>query len=356
MSHLLTKDWSKAGIQPCNGFAWLLLLVLCKPLEARALDQAAAQEEAKRVQDEGSDESLKRSYGNGLQAVNQFFNLNIPGAITYGVKAYGQYRNSEKLDSLKDKSKLNENGMASNGVSGPAASGSIGHTEFVSPYARLGTKFLHEGETAIIAEKIEKLSGISRDKMFQIAAETHSHSRTLDDPGFISWAMKTYRELTAKSPNKNFRDALEKFGDKTEGLIKTGAARGILAQFRQKDSERMPSAKLSESSDGVVEPPAVPGSTEVAEEVADEAGPEPDPNGLGETAGFTSRGVVAVNTPNQRPGFDRLQFDAKDKFFIGLLQAADPARDNGPSIFQKVSQKIRELNERQKLNVVSLAR
>ena len=64
---------------------------------------------------------------------------------------------------------------------------------------------------------------------------------------------------------------------------------------------------------------------------------------------FSPRGVMVDVSPNQRPGFDRIQLDPQDKFFTNLAQAASAgAREQEDTIFRKVS-------DRQYLERVSVA-
>lgn len=331
------------------------------PFIAFATDQTSSQQEARRLNDQGSDDSLDASYGNALQAVGHFYNLNIPGAIQKGVKAYGQYKNSEELDTLRDKNKQLAGSMASVGAGRPEASGITGESQYVSPYARLDRKFLYRGETGKIAEKIEKLSGLSRERMFQMAVDVHTNSKSIDDPEFVSWGMKTYRGLVKQVPNDEFRSALSRFGDLADKMIATGAVEGVLAQFRgaaggkqvlvaSAKPESIPAAAAApvpEISDSI---PSMPPQVAQGETPA---GPErtEDP-----ASSFSARGEVGEVSANQRPGFDRLKLDPEDKFFESLAKEASAARAvPEDTIFRTVSRKIREVSDRQYLERMSVA-
>jgi hypothetical protein len=317
--------------------AALAVAILGSASLVHALDQTTAQQEAKRLNSRASDDSLESSYGNGLRAVNQFYNLNVPGAISSGMKAYGQYRNSGKLDALKEKNQELAGAMGSGG--GASAGKKTG--EYVSPYSRLDPGFLREGETGEIAAKIERLSGVSRETLFQGAVALHERSKSISDPGFISWGIKTFRDVVAKAPNKEFRETLQKFGDKAEGMVKSGAAQSVLAQFKEQDSgtgpAQMVADKPEEERSGNAAPAEAP-PKEADEPVA--ASAEED-----SPTAFSSRGAMAESS-QQRPGFDRIQFDEKDQFIKNLIQAAR-APANDASLFEMVSKKIREVNERQ---------
>lgn len=344
--------------QSYKTLAGLCLVVSVLPLAANGTDQTTAQQEARRLNDQGSDDSLEASYGNALHAVDNFFALNIPGAIKHGVKAYGQYRNSEKLENLRDKNKALAGSMSSVGAGRPEASGITGTGQYVSPYHHLDRKFLREGPNAEIAARIERLSGISREKMFQMAVETHTNSKSLADPDFVPWGMRTFRELTGKAPNEDFRAALNKFGDKVEALIFTGAVRGVLAQFRGVESgevaatmvagagPRIEAGKIENGAEMSMAPAeAIPPAEPSHEEARSE-----DPNSV-----FTARGVVGEVSRHQRPGFDRLQLDEQDPFFAEIARNTDEAPEAEASIFKVVSRKIQEMSYRQSLVRLNVA-
>lgn len=357
------RGFNKNSYKQSYKAALAALALFAAPFECLATDQTAAQEEARRLNNQGSDDSLDASYGNALQALGHFYSLNIPGAIQKGVKAYGQYKNSEELEDLRDKNKRLAGSMSSVGAGRPEASGITGESKYVSPYARLDRKFLHQGETGKIAEKIEKLSGIPRDKMFQMAVDVHTNSKTIDDPEFVSWSMKTYRGLVKQVPNEDFRSALTKFGDMADKVIATGAVEGVLAQFRKAGGEKqvmvaevkplsMPPTETKDL------PPTEAAPTETSPtppQVAGDTPPGPerteDP-----ASSFSPRGVVGEVSANQRPGFDRLQLDPQDKFFVNLAKEASAARrEQEDTIFRKVSRKIREVSDRQYLEQQSVA-
>ncbi|MGZ3653471.1 MAG: hypothetical protein ACXWSC_20070, partial [Bdellovibrionota bacterium] len=196
--------------------ACLLCALFCVGAASAWGDQTTAQEDAQRIHDNGSNNSLNESYGNALHALDNFYQLNLPGAISHGIKAYGQYRNSQTMDNLRDKNHQNAGMMGSVGSNGVSDSSVTGDSKFISPYARLDTKFLYEGSTGEVAAKLERLSGLSRAQMFKMAVDLHTNSKSASDPDFIPWAMKSYKDLVAKVPDDNFRAGLEAFGNIAE--------------------------------------------------------------------------------------------------------------------------------------------
>jgi hypothetical protein len=337
------------GIQRQIPRALLLALWagLLAPSAAEALDQTAAQDEAKRIHDQGSDDSLHESYGNALHAVHNFFQLNLPGAVSYGLKAYGQYRNSNQLDALRDRNAHLAGSMASAGAPPSGASAVTGGT-YVSPYQRLDTKFLYEGSTGVVAAKLEKLSGLSRERMFHMAVDLHARSKSLSDPDFAPWALKSYRELTAKVPNEEFRDKLTRFGDLAEKAVRSGFAQTVLAQFQAVDKGSAPTMVAGPAPAAPEEKAldAAPADPAPARSVAAVAAAKDD-TGLSESLRFSARGSATTGVDRSKRGLDRLEFEPVDGFLGDLMHARGDEGEG--SLFRVVSAKIREVSGRQNL-------
>ena len=317
------------------------LALVCS--SARA-DQTSAQQDAQKTHDNGSNDSLNSSYGNALNALGNFYELNIPGAISHGVKAYGQYRNSQTMDDLRDKNQRLAGSMATAGSGGQSASSVTGGDAYVSPYARLDTKFLHEGATGEVAAKIEKLSGLSRDDMFRMAVNVHANSKSPTDPNFIPWAMSTYKGLVEKVPNPDFRAGLESFGKVMEKGIGTGMAQSLLAKVTGGAGES-PATMVAQADDAA----RAPATADVEQVTAADSAqpPKKDETALGPSLGFTERGTATTGLNANLLGLDRLSGEPVDGFLGDAMKHAGD--DNAPSIFQTVSGKIKELSVRQRL-------
>jgi hypothetical protein len=325
----------------------LLVLAAMALLSAHAAraDQTSAQQDAQKTHDGGSSDSLNSSYGNALSALGNFYELNIPGAVSNGVKAYGQYRNSQTMDDLRDRNQHLAGTMATVGNGGEAASTVTGSAAYVSPYARLDTKFLHEGATGEVAGRIEKLSGMSRDQMFKMAVDVHTNSKSPTDPNFIPWAMSTYNGLIAKIPNENFRAGLNAFGKVMEKGIGTGMAQGLLSKVTGASGE--PTTMVAGAED-FARAPASAVAVEPSSPMAVAEGRLSKEEGTLESSlGFTDRGSVTTGINKSLLGLDRIGVDPVDGFLGDAMRRAGD--DNGPSIFQTVSGKLKELSLRQHL-------
>ncbi|MGZ3695066.1 MAG: hypothetical protein ACXWQO_13010, partial [Bdellovibrionota bacterium] len=113
------------GFMPLGILAILLLF----PTKAFSYSQAESQQNAVTTNHHGSDDDQDLAYRNAMKAFMNLAALNIPGAISKGYEAYGNYTNSEKLDDLEARTKHLRNNMdsaggsiigATSGVSGSA--------------------------------------------------------------------------------------------------------------------------------------------------------------------------------------------------------------------------------------------
>jgi|GEM_PF-6347253 len=329
---------------------------------ALAIDQTEAQEQARRTHDDGSDDSLRDSYKNALHAVGNFYQLNIPGAISYGVKAYGQYRNSYELDELTAKNRRLGTRMSSAGAQvmlggkeselpfsrpGPELEPAKVNGVAGSPFLRIDPAFLREGDTAEIAEKLEKITGLPREKMFKMAADLHSKNlqRSITDPDSVSWARKAYLDFAEKAPNPEFKETVAK----ADSLVSVSLAQQVLAQF-QKLREATPSTMLAMAENTVPVPVAAADAPVPSTE-------ERDPADIGDKTQFQSKETAGQAVNKSLLGLDRLKFDPIDGYMGELVKTATrvPSENKADgiadgSIFQQVSARIRAVNSAQNLD------
>lgn len=315
----------------------LLLLALATLAGAAdsspALNQTEAQRAAEQTQNRGSDDSLESSYGNALNALDSISHLNLPGAVKSGWKAYGQYRNSQTMDDLQARGQANANQMGGGQAPAPAKAGKA----YVSPYERLDRKFLRQGETAKVAARLEAYTGISREKMFRMAVEIHSKSKSINDPGFVSWAMGSYQDTVKNIPNPDARATFEKFGETVSGMIKSGETDAILKKFRSRDAAPAapapaPSLAAIPEAAGPAAPPAAENPAE-APASAETAAPSP---GLDKINPFDAPGAVVRGSADM----EKLKYEPVTGYLGGLMQMAGGGEAD--SLFLRVSRKIRQ--------------
>lgn len=328
------------------------ILILCSvvascPASTWALDQAESQKAANQINNQGSDDSLKGSVNNGLKAADSLYSLDFPSAISHGVKAYGQYRNSEQLDTLKEK---NEKLKASLGAVG--SSGVSGATEnksgaYVSPYQRLDRKFLYEGETGQLAAKAEKIFGMSRDSLYQHAVNIHTNSKSIFDPDFIPWASKTYRGLVEQATDPELKAKLGKIGDKGEALAKTGVGLQMIAKAWSLFGSGEAASTISEKANdagAVAQTNFVVSPT--GNETAGASGGE-----SGSAPAASSATPATAESPTYKPGFERVALDPVDPFLGKLMKESE--NNQSLTIFQQVSNKIRDVSVKQRMQSVA---
>ena len=183
------------------------------------VDQKNAQHLNAFTNAKGSDDSIDEATRNAMKAFMNLAALNIPGAISKGYQAYGNYLNSEKMDDLEARSKVNRNIMSSIGSGmgpGGGATGILGDKVVNSDvtgnkkiYSQMDMSFLHKGETAEVAAEFEKKSGMKREDFFKHMAAGLDSRPTWDDPQLMQKLEGHFNNFKNAVPNKEFRDGLE---------------------------------------------------------------------------------------------------------------------------------------------------
>lgn len=313
---------------------FLLAITGALPAFAEPVNQTNAQELAKKINDTGSDDSIKGSMSNGMRALTNLYDLNIPGAIRNGVKAYGQYKNSEELDKLKEKNEALESKMAS----GAKVTTAKAQKPYVSPFARLPKNFLYEGEAGKLAEQIETLSGISRAELYKTAVSIHTNAKSVSDPQFVPWAMKAFADFANSVPNEEFRESLLKAHGLAERLLENGTASAVIAKYQNMDEgevkKTLATPVIPAKAAVAASPPKSSPAIVAPDPVAVAASPEPPalviPSGENK------------DLPTSQGGIHQLH--AKDVFLDNLINTAVNTKEAEVSLFQAVSAKIRQLS------------
>lgn len=330
----------------------LTAFAFCAPLQALGADpnQAEAQRLAERLNNRGSSDSIDAATTNGITALNNLASLNIPGAITFGYKAYGEYLNSNELDDLERKTAKNKNIMSS--VAAGAVSNADTKAQAVNqsasglsgtPLSRMDPSALYKGELGAAAELFEKKSGMKREQLLAELQEVEANGLSFSDPQLVPKLYSRYKSFMAKIPNKDFKENLEKL----EGLVPRPMQEQILGRLQERYNEKNPQAgsKIAESifaapAEGT--PPIVAAARTEEKSVADRA---------------PASAADSVNAPSNTSGAEQAVNPAvaKDKpgFFIGLGQVADVSLDGflksssmeseSMSIFARVSTRYRAL-------------
>jgi hypothetical protein len=227
----------------------LLSLFFSSPSHSNALNQNAANEAAARTQRRGSDQSMVASNNSAMRAVMNLATLNIPGAFSNGYRAYGEYINSEKLDSLearnlKEQSKYTTLGVKRNtpnsGGPGslPSGSGGSSAVKALAPsaqapnaggttFSRLDPSFLYEGETDGVAAEFEKKSGMKRETFLKHIASATDSDIHWNDPNLMAKLEARFQAFVADVPNPEFRSGLQR----AASLFPSGARIEVLQKL-----------------------------------------------------------------------------------------------------------------------------
>lgn len=200
----------------------MLLLSFAFSLPAFSFDQSTAMTTTAEVQRQGSDESMQHSEMNAMTAVMNLATLNVPGAISHGYKAYGQYRNSKDLDSTADYNDANSANLSSGaGSSSKAASGPTSTT-----FSRLNTDYQRKGEYDRVASEFEQRSGMSREAFHKFMGQATDNPLSMRDPQLLDKLVGRFEGFAAQIPNAEFRKNIER----GINLVPQSARDGILAK------------------------------------------------------------------------------------------------------------------------------
>lgn len=323
---------------------------------ADAVTQAGSQQNAANVNHQGSDDDMDEATRNAMKAFMNLAALNIPGAISKGYEAYGNYINSEKLDDLEARTKKLKNTMTSITASGALNGGSLANagaiadrkasgvtgtanSRTLTTLSRLDPSFLYKGETAAVAEEFEKRSGMKRDEFFRHLSAATDAQYTFDDPSLQSKLEQRFQAFKERIPNQEFRAGLERAESMVPNAIRTKMLGEAMAFYKN--------AWGSSGSTVATAPPAPILPEAGAMAASNTAAPTPS------TAASSSDVKSAQRAPASAPSVEKEGFyPQKMGFYIGLkddpnalnayFQNANLPSDDD-SIFKVVSLKYRKL-------------
>ncbi|MGZ3692852.1 MAG: hypothetical protein ACXWQO_01290 [Bdellovibrionota bacterium] len=325
-----------------TALACLALSATRPALAQTSVNQTTSQEAAKKLNDSGSDDSIKGAVTNGMRALTNLNDLNIPGAIHNGLKAYGQYRNSEELDKLKNKNQDLKSRM------GSGISATDKNITYVSPFARLPKNFLYEGEAGKLAAQVEKMSGVSRGELLTKVTNMEARSKREPDSSWVSWTLKSTGEFADSMPNKNFREALQKAHSLAANVVENGTLKSLIAKF-QGSSESEAKAALAAAAKPSANSAGAVHSKNSESKANSSASPASSPKAITGTSLAATSSPPAKSIPTSDGGIHQLE--TKDAFMDQLVNTAVNTKEaTPPSIFEIVSEKIRQLDARQGLS------
>lgn len=297
-------------------------------------NQNTAQQEAEELNRIASDKSMENSTVYAMQALMDLSATNIPSAVKNGVSAYGKYRNSQGLDRVGDQTFINSVGMSS------AGGGAVKKTE--TTFRRLNPSFLYKGDAAKVASEFERLSGMKREIFLKEMGSISENKISKKDPQLVDKVLSKFETFTAKIPNQEFRANIEKSIHMVPQTVRTGLIANAVSKFANLFSAMNSSGTGSNL--GTTVSTATPQDTKnrLPSSAAESQ------SALNSTAtNANDMNSSAVEQPKEEPSLRYAIGEDVPKAAKGALgnvvQAAISSQEEGVTIFQQVSRKIRKL-------------
>jgi hypothetical protein len=329
----------------------LTCLVAVVSVNARAEPtQQEALIEAQKLNKAASDTSLQHSTTSAMKALTLLSQSNRPGAISNGYQAYGQYRNSEDLDTLRLKNAISTLKMDSISSGLPSHEGWTPPplSDFETSYKRVGSKFLHEGEAGKVAEEFEKLSGMKREDFLKHMIRASENKIYPDDPQLVDKVLGRLEGFVKEIPNPEFRGKIQKEIASVPQTVRTGFVSKAVGKFASlfagaKSGTSDIALLAKENNDSETKSAASP----AAASTTSEAAPTPDsasPPSLARNLASDPMGVVDSGFR----GVEKEKWDGGDPLGSVLQTAVDEQKEE--SIFRQISKRYRILLPRLSLN------
>lgn len=319
-------------------FAFKILpaILLSFVLSARAdiSTQKGAQETAKAGNNTASDRSMHGATDHAMLALMNLASLNIGGAVMNGLTAYGHYNNSESLDELAAKNKVNAGSLSSlgNNVGGSATTSQGPEGADATTFRRLDKAFLYQGKTNEIAGEFEKRTGMEREKFLDALAAISESKLAPDDPMVAEKAIGRFRAFVDTVPNPEFKAGLNKAIDLVpetfqKGLVAKAISKAINIMADVNDPAGVPEAQLAGEEKMA---PAEGARNLAAAQPAAEAPPQ--------TAAPSEEAKIHVAEQNLFINMDPSEAPLKEVYGLDPNAAAEDR-----SIFAMVTHRYREL-------------
>ena len=315
--------------------------------------QEEAFHEAAVMQKAASDASLQNATVSAMRGLMDLAAQKRASAIQNGYKAYGQYRNSEDLDVLRMKSRLNFYKAAAKAENVVISSAGKFKVEPLSDYktsfGRLDPKFLREGEAGKVADEFEKKTGMKRDNLLKIMAKASESQISYSDPKLVDKVIARFEGFLKEIPNDDFRKDVQKTIDQVPATVRTG----MIAKGVQKIAEIM--AKMPADKSDLVAKVAPPADTErkpaasvavVAEAAPAATAPTPASEEESE-ADRAARQAAATGNVKMLPtesgykGLDKESFAKGDMLGSVMQTALEEQKED--TIFKQVSKRYRAM-------------
>lgn len=302
------------------------------------INQNIAQQQAEQLNRIASDRSMENSTVYAMQALMDLSSANVPSAVKNGVSAYGKYRNSQGLDRIGDLSNAQSAAMSS--------SGGTPIKKTITSYKRLDPSFLHKGEAAKIAEKFEQLSGMKRETFLTEIGTISENRISKKDPRLVDKVLSKFENFTKKIPNKEFRANIEKSINMVPQTVRTGLIANAVSKF----------ANLFASTENPSSATYLKTNTELLNISSDQQTQSREPSSSDKASALNTLANKESEISKSDDNYNTNQQEASLRYRIGeeipeaakgalgnVVQAAISSQEEGITIFQQVSRKIRKL-------------
>ncbi|MCO5142201.1 MAG: hypothetical protein M9962_03825 [Oligoflexia bacterium] len=321
---------------------WLSGLLLTNITWAsQTIDQNTAQNQAEQLNRIASDRSMENSTVFAMQALMDLSSANVPSAVKNGVNAYGKYRNSQGLDRIGDQTFNNSMSMSS------AGGGQAKKTE--TTFRRLDPSFLHKGEAAKVAAEFEKRSGMKRETFLKEMSAISENKISKKDPQLVDKALSKFETFAAKIPNQEFRSNIEKTINMVPQTVRTGVIAKAVSQFSNLFSAVSSSSNPNLAGGATGPLTESPAQTDAANRTPSSSEEQSALNAANDTSGESNisggdtNNIHEEKEPSLRYGIGEDVPEAEKGALGNVVQAAIDSQEEGITIFQQVSRKIRKL-------------
>lgn len=241
------------------------------------LNQVEAQEVAAKANAMGADQSLQASTTKAMQALIQFSDSDLTGAVKSAYHAYGSFKTAEDLDRVRKRNILTKAGMGSDGTVSVSEEDAAFLASRTS-YRRVDASFLTQGEASKIADEFEKKTGIKRKDFLDQLAGVSEAKLFVSDPKLAEKVSSDFNSFVEKIPNAEFKAKVKSAVALIPDLTKSQLLMQAVQKAVQIASKTMPSASDLQLAENVrVGPPAEKKVEEVRAPAGVAAAPEAAP-------------------------------------------------------------------------------
>lgn len=320
--------------------AAMAALLACTRASADDFNQIDALAASQLVNKNGSDQGMQESTTNAMTALMKLAAADRTGAMSKGYQAFGQYRNSGDLDSMRLKNSITALKMDSIGSylssSGKNSIFTAPVSEYSTTYARLDPAFLRKGEAGKVADEFEKQTGMKRESFLKKMAQASESDIKSSDPQLVDKVLSRFEGFLTEIPNQDFRNRVQKQIDSVPQTVRTG----LISQAVQKFSQLLAGSAVAPTRSDIAvmdknSKPAASASATDTKKHGDTTAKADDRNPASMTTMTLAERREFRNIDEDKFGTDAVG---------GALQTALDEQGGDDTIFKQISRKYRSLS------------